>query len=321
MSSTTDIVREFYMEHPYPHYGFSAFTRGPQIYKHYCTKEGGTFLEAGCGTGHGIAGAAVVMPHLEFYGVDLSENSLNIARQVAEANNVKVDLRQANLMEALPFDFKFDYILSTGVLHHVENPEQGLATLVASLADDGYIFIHVYGETYHRRRFEIKEMLDYITGGSDDLEERYRLFKAYQKHEKRRLRGSVLRRLYTLSLRDVRIAIRKRLSRTNFESSDGAIEAWDSEWPSNHPTERWLDQFAHPNERAYNAKELHEWVGKAGLEIVEMFRIGRDNRALLPSAWKNLYEGLDSAKQHRVMELLHPGASFFFAARKLPTPA
>ena len=55
-------------------------------------------------------------------------------------------------MRSLPYDFKFDYISSLGVIHHLDNPQQGLQNIVNQLNDGGLFFMHVYGEDYHRRR-------------------------------------------------------------------------------------------------------------------------------------------------------------------------
>ena len=181
--TVSDEVKQFYTNNPYPAYGTAAKTKAAKAYAKYCTKPG-KYLEAGCGTGHVVAGSAIMMPHLEFHAVDFSEASLNIAREVAKANNVDIHFKTANLMNPLPFDFKFDYISCVGVLHHLENPDQGLANLANQLSDDGYIFIHVYGEDYHRRRYQINEMLDLMTGGRGTDKERFTLFQAYDRHEK-----------------------------------------------------------------------------------------------------------------------------------------
>ena len=311
-------VQQFYLENPYPHYGTTAKTKAARSYLKYCDKPG-TYLEAGCGTGHVVSGSAITMPHLSFYAIDFSDTSLEIAKQVAKANKVNIQFQRCNLMEPLPFDFKFDYISCLGVLHHLENPSQGLRNLSNQLKVGGYIFIHVYGEEYHRRRFQINEMLNLLTKNDQDLAERYRLFQALNRHQRQLERGSLLRQIARLSLRDVILWVRAKIKSKSLDD-DETTQAWDGKWNEPKPTERWLDQFAHPQERTYNLNEPNEFLKDAGLEFVESFALGKQESELLPPEWVNLFSALDLNHQSRMMELLKPrGTSPFVAARKLPT--
>lgn len=313
----SDEVKQFYSDNPYPAYGTAAKTKAARSYLKYCTKPG-KYLEAGCGTGHVVTGSALLMPHLDFYAVDFSDASLKIAETVARANNVEIQFKSANLMEALPFDFEFDYISCLGVLHHLEKPGQGLANLVDRLAVGGYIFIHVYGEEYHRRRFQTNEMLDLLMNKNENNQERYRLFQALDRHERQLRRGSFLRRFARLSIKDVILGIRARLKRRNLEDAE-TFQAWNAPWDDPNVSERWLDQFAHPNERTYNFTELNEFLHDAGLELVESFALGRQDSRLVPPEWVDRFGDLNLGQQSRLMELLNPrGTSPFVAARKLP---
>jgi SAM-dependent methyltransferase len=289
-----------------------------RAYAKYC-KAPGKYLEAGCGTGHVVVGSALMFPELEFYAVDFSDASIKIAESVANSNGVDIQFQNADLMQPLPFDFKFDYISCLGVLHHLEQPGVGLANLVDRLAAGGYIFIHVYGEDYHRRRYQINEMLDLLTDRSEDYDERYRMFQAYNRHERLRQRGSPLRRLARLSLKDVLLAVRRGVVRLRSDDSE-TLQSWKSPWDEPAVSERWLDQFAHPNERTYNLTELVEFLREAGLEIVELFSLGRYDRRLLPPEWAERFGALDPGRQARLMELLNlRPTSPFVAARKIST--
>ena len=314
--SVSEDVKQFYRNNPYPAYGVAAKTKAASEYAKYCTSPG-KYLEAGCGTGHVVAGSAITLPNLEFYAVDFSDSSLEIAKKVAEANNVKINFQQANLMEPLPFDFKFDYISCLGVLHHLENPEQGLANLADKLSDDGYLFMHVYGEDYHRRRFQTVEMLDLIADESDDYQDRYELYLTLEKHARARRHGSLIRRLARTSIRDVVLGIRRFIQRRKLGDTQ-SLQAWDGPWDDPKVSERWLDQFAHPNERTYNLAELTEFLNGAGLELVESFALGRLDSRLLPPGWADRFEKLNLDQKTRLMELLNPRpTSPFIAARKI----
>jgi SAM-dependent methyltransferase len=316
-ASKTDLVRAFYTQHPYPSYAATLKTKAAAFYRKYCETPG-RFLEAGCGTGHVLVGTALSLPHLEYWAIDLSEESLRIATALARQHGARIRFQSHNLMEPLPFDTTFRYISCLGVLHHLEQPEKGLRHLAQRLDPDGFLFLHVYGEDYHRRRFQIEEMLDLISLGETDPRARFRLFQNYAEHARKQRRGSLLRRLYRLSLRDVvhgvrRLAQRRRES----ETDEWALHSWREELETPVYSERWLDQFFHPNERSYNLRELCEFLGSAGLEPVEMFSLGKFRPEHLPNEWAERFERLDPVSRYRLMELLHPSpTSPFVAARK-----
>ena len=316
--TVSEEVQSFYSNNPYPAYGTTAKTKAAAAYAKYC-EGSGKYLEAGCGTGHVVVESALSFPDLEFHAVDFSEASIAIAKKVAEAHGVDINFQYANLMEPPPFDFEFDYISCLGVLHHLENPDQGLSNLVDRLAVGGYLFMHVYGEDYHRRRFQIIEMLDLVSDQSDDDDERYRLFLALDGHERKLQRGSLIRRIARLSIRSIALSLRGIVQRRRLDDAE-TLQAWNGPWVDSSVSERWLDQFAHPNERTYNLAELNELLNHAGLELVEAFSLGRQDPRLLPPEWAGRYEKLDIGERSRLMELLNPRpTSPFVAARKLPT--
>lgn len=108
------------------------------------------FLDAGCGTGINLLGAATLYPHADVYGCDINRVALDeIRRDIASygLGNARVD--EVELSE-LPADYGpeggFDMILCTGVLHHMKSPEQALCRLAARLAPQGVLRLMVYSE-------------------------------------------------------------------------------------------------------------------------------------------------------------------------------
>lgn len=304
MADTTETVRAFYRRFPYPSYNAPITRPHNAWYRRLCA-EPGRYLEAGCGTGHVFVGIARELPQNQYWAIDFSDQSMEIARRVAKDNDVTVEFRQHNLMEPLPFDFKFDYINCIGVIHHVESPERGLHNLADRLADDGTLILHAYGEEYHRRRFQIVEMLDLMGRGEQSNEDRFALFESYCAHRKNLERGSLLRRLYRLSLRDLGLPAIRALQRRRRGASE-EVHTWYDELETPSLTNRWLDQFANPNDRAYNVAEMCDLLESAGLEPVEMLSVGRFRPEHLPPNWKDRFEGLAKRDQFRVMELLNP---------------
>ncbi|MFI6340986.1 class I SAM-dependent methyltransferase [Streptomyces sp. NPDC050535] len=106
-------------------------------------------LDAGCGTGHRLVGLACQYPETTFVGVDFSERSLSIARDLAERNEcTNVEFIRAEI-GGVGLGRQFDLITSTGVIHHLENPEGGADWLQRHLKPDGILYTwyyHPYGE-------------------------------------------------------------------------------------------------------------------------------------------------------------------------------
>ena len=92
-SSSSDFkdVREMYEYHPYPALGdslkdFSMYAnRLPKELKNQKIN----VLDAGCGTGHFTCSIAKQFPNANVIGIDLSSESLSIAKQLAALHNVE----------------------------------------------------------------------------------------------------------------------------------------------------------------------------------------------------------------------------------------
>jgi SAM-dependent methyltransferase len=140
-------------------------------------------LEAGCGSGHKLAAFAKKFPKASFVGIDLSEASLDVARDLLRRFDItNVELRRANLLE-LDVVGEFDVVSSMGVVHHMEDPQRGLDNLARAIKPDGALFIwlyHPYGDFERLRR---REMLLALWGDDrSDLQLGESLMKALDLH-------------------------------------------------------------------------------------------------------------------------------------------
>lgn len=152
--ATTQDVKRMYEQFPYP-----SPVVGDSLIKDLSNAvgflfdggamEGWRVLDAGCGTGHRVLALAQDYPGADVTGVDMTEASLGVARGLAAKHAIpNVSFRQANLLD-LHLDAKFDLITSTGVIHHLTDPQKGLDNLCAHLSPEGLMLVwlyHPYGE-------------------------------------------------------------------------------------------------------------------------------------------------------------------------------
>lgn len=99
---------------------------------------GASVLEAGCGVGAQTVSLVKNSPGAFFTCVDISEESLRVAKaRVEKAGGGKVSFRQADIF-ALDFpDQHFDHIFVCFVLEHLKNPLEALLYLKSKLKEGG----------------------------------------------------------------------------------------------------------------------------------------------------------------------------------------
>jgi SAM-dependent methyltransferase len=102
-------------------------------------------LDAGCGGGR-YSIAMALMGAASVIGIDISENGLQDGRkrqQQLGINNIEF---QAGSVLHLPFPSEsFDFVCSSGVLHHTPGIEQGLREMARVLRPGGSMYLLVYG--------------------------------------------------------------------------------------------------------------------------------------------------------------------------------
>lgn len=150
--STEDVVA-MYSRYPYPSpiVGRTLAYDVANLFPLLCEGEleGQKILDAGCGTGQRVLGFAKRYPKAEFQGIDVTEASLGVARELARRHAIPNVAFSRHDILALELEERFDFIVSTGVIHHLEDPRRGLESLCRHLTDDGVICLwhyHPFGE-------------------------------------------------------------------------------------------------------------------------------------------------------------------------------
>lgn len=152
---TTADVKAMYSKYPYPSptVGGSLSFDVANLFRLLCGDDdfnGKKILDAGCGTSQRVLGFAKRYPKAKFLGIDMTTASLNVARQLALRHNVQnITFKEKDILN-LELDEKFDIIVSTGVLHHLTDPQRGVSNLCRHLDKDGVIclwYYHPFGES------------------------------------------------------------------------------------------------------------------------------------------------------------------------------
>ena len=156
MHAVTRAVRELYEQFPYPS-GPVTLRIGYDVRRALATIEPqrakGTplrVLDAGCSRGVGLIGMAQAQPDIEFVGIDVNGVALaQAANEVKQRGLSNVSLAEVDLetLEGLEVpEGGFDFIVCSGVIHHLVDPVAGLTRLRETLAPHGVLDLMVYAK-------------------------------------------------------------------------------------------------------------------------------------------------------------------------------
>lgn len=108
----------------------------------FSPEKGKKIFDIGCGTGYFLKAAKE--RGLQTYGIDLSEEAVKIAREIAPNSQI-----ETGTGEDLKYpDNFFDYIACLGTLEHFTNIEKGLAEILRVAKKDAKFFIIVPNKNY-----------------------------------------------------------------------------------------------------------------------------------------------------------------------------
>ncbi len=108
-------------------------------------EDGVDVLIPGCGTGHQVALVASLFRNSRITAFDLSRTSLAYAkRKLDETGMMLKRFGQGDILAVADWEERFDYIECMGVLHHLEDPAQGLDVLTGLLKPSGIVRLGLY---------------------------------------------------------------------------------------------------------------------------------------------------------------------------------
>ena len=180
--TVSQAVRAQYEENPYPRW--NSLTGGKRVrYTQQILREIAPnapplapvtdtpqVLIAGCGSGKQPLYSALRLAGSRVTAVDLSRASLAYAqRKALEMGLANVRFAQADLLKLGELDDRYDVIECSGVLHHMADPEAGLAALARVLRPGGFIKLGLYSELARQPVARLRKMIR-ETGYASDRE-------------------------------------------------------------------------------------------------------------------------------------------------------
>ncbi len=238
-------------------------------------------LDAGCGSGVSTDYLAHQNPGAEIYAVDISEGTLEVARERLERSGalLKANVRFENRsLFDLVGEEPFDYINSVGVLHHLSNPKKGLKVLASLLKPGAFLHLFLYSESGRTEINRIKKALKLMGSSSDSagVELGRELFSQLPSSNRLRL---------------------------------DYVKRWEVECQSDA---NFADMYLHPYEINYTLETLFELIDSSELRFVKFSNPQLWNpERFLNGKLLDRARALSQRKQWQLIENLDPDLSHF----------
>ncbi len=161
---TSEKVAAMYEQNPYPRWTHNIVNQNPKrlsftalfdLEKSPAYHQPGSsiksILVAGCGTGRHPLTLAKNFPELAITAIDISCRSLAYAALKAKQLNItNIEFKRCDILALHEWQKQFDIVDSTGVIHHMADPEAGLAALMTRLKPGGILRLGLYSSAARR---------------------------------------------------------------------------------------------------------------------------------------------------------------------------
>lgn len=235
-----------------------------------------SILEAGCGTGDTLSSIAKLFPFSNITAIDFSNASLDAAKKkIADNGYANVKFHHADIVNfGAKTEDKFDLIHCQGVLHHLDNPKNGLSALVSLMSDDGYIFLWVYTKIGRRDITDIQSIIDSASLG-DDLNVKLSVLKNLLE----------IRSYCDNTVRHKRYLGKLRPNTLLIKIGKGLVRIGKyGTWPTLKMALRRLapgegnklvdiglaDEYLNPLEYFYDLNEFYDMLSECGLDVIKI---------------------------------------------------
>ena len=189
-------------------------------------------LIAGCGSVQ-AAYYACRNPNWNVIGVDLSDSSLSHQKKLKELHGLKnLQVQKLDLTKVSELGQDFDFIVSTGVLHHLTDPDAGLSALKEVLRPEGVMNLMVYGKSLRLGVYMMQEV-----------------FRA-------------------LNFKQTQEDVDCVKATLDILPSDHVLRRYMKYAPDLHYDAAFVDTFLHSQDRAYTVNEVYNFTRSSGLEFL-----------------------------------------------------
>lgn len=173
--------------------------------------------------------------------IDISAASLDIARKRAQVRGLdNIEWHHGSILDIPSLGFApFNLISCTGVLHHLPEPERGLAALRSVLAPDGAMSLMLYGRMGRLSIYAGQELMRLVNQGIADPKQKTRNARA----------------------------VLRSLPQTNWLLRGGSPKEVLVSFLEDESN--LYDTLLHEQDRAYSVMEIYELISGAQLELIE----------------------------------------------------
>lgn len=165
-------IRQQFDSAPYPRIPLEDYPRHPKLlsvhslatpyylrYQKVADTQGKVILDAGCGSGYKSLALAVANPGSQIVGIDLSEESVKLAKQRLQYHGFSNVEFYVLAIEDLPsFGREFDYINSDEVLYLLPDPSTGLRAMKSVLKPEGIIRTNLHSSLQRKNYFTAQKV-------------------------------------------------------------------------------------------------------------------------------------------------------------------
>ncbi|MFZ4541920.1 MAG: class I SAM-dependent methyltransferase [Rickettsiales bacterium] len=265
-------------------------------------RKGLRILAAGCGTGDAIIHYAeeLIGTDAEIVAIDISAKSLEIAQaRMKKRGLTGVTFKHMSILDLPEVGLgEFDVVDSSGVLHHLPDPEAGLAALARMLKDDGLMTLMVYAQYGRYSVYLVQELMNKLL--SEDMPRAQKI--------------SIARDFLN------------QVPQGHWITVNNALFLEDMRWPDGSGI---YDLFLHSTDRAYTVPQIYDWVEGRGLVLNEFFGDLTDDSMYLPESYTNspdilqLVANKSPRERHAIAELMSGSIAkhFFYAGKQTKTSA